>query len=445
MRIFVSHSKRDMEQVNPIVSRLRDEGHEVWDDAVELNPGDNISERINEGLHDADAILFVISKNSVRSEWVHYEFTTIALRDISQKQRRIIPLRIDKTPVPSYMAERVFLDMSDDFEAGLERLSAALKSTPSEFVESRKKIKSAPDQHLINVKKLSQALRRGRLSLVCGAGVSVGAGIPAWNSLLGRLLESMIKRISKDLSLELGRDAPEEIQKRYDSSSLILGKYLKNNLGRDFPTEVRDAMYVSSSSSCPLIDGIVELARPQRDGRPLDSILTFNFDGLVEENLTKNSISNKAIYSEAVEHEPSDLPIYHVHGYLPRSGAIPTDNELVFSEDAYHNQFIDPFSWSNLVQLNKLTQNTCFMIGISLTDPNMRRLLDVAWRKNPSKTPAHFIAKLLPNSGAGEMLDEVSKLLEEQDANALGLNVIWINDYDELPAILFDVAKESRA
>jgi hypothetical protein len=34
-----------------------------------------------------------------------------------------------------------------------------------------------------------------------------------------------------------------------------------------------------------MIDAISDLARPQRDGKPLDSIITFNFDSLIEENL----------------------------------------------------------------------------------------------------------------------------------------------------------------
>jgi hypothetical protein len=444
MQVFVSHAKKDSEKVHRILSRLREDGHEICND-FDLNPGDNITELIDRGLQNADAFVFVISENSLKSEWVRYEFTTIALRDISQNQKRIIPLRIDKSPVPGYMADRVYIDLSDDFDAGLERLSIAL-STPliGDSLAGDKSLGASRDGHESNVQKLSHALRRGRLTLVCGAGVSVGAGIPGWNSLLGRLLESMMKRISKDFSMDLGRKAAEEFQKRYDSSSLILGKYLKNNLGRDFATEVREALYSTNPISCPLIDSIVSLSRPQRDGRPLDSIITFNFDALIEENLSTHNIKNKAIYSEAIDHDPSDLPVYHVHGFLPRSGAVPTANELVFSEDAYHSQFIEAFSWSNLVQLNKLTQNTCFLVGISLTDPNMRRLLDVAWRKNPSKTPGHFIAKRLPKSGGGDMIDQVSKLLEEQDANALGLNVVWMEDYDELPGILTDVATYDR-
>jgi hypothetical protein len=255
----------------------------------------------------------------------------------------------------------------------------------------------------------------------------------------------MMERISKDHSLDVGRKAATEFQRRHGESSLILGKYLKNNLGRDFQREMRDALYATMPNTSAIIDSIVRLSRPQRDGRPLDSIITFNFDCLVEENLSTNGIPNRPIFSEAIKHGSHELPIYHVHGYLPRTGQIPADMELVFSEDAYHNQFIDPFSWSNLIQLNKLTQNTCLFVGISLTDPNMRRLIDVAWRKNPDKVLSHYMVKRLPRASEKDVLDEVSKLLEEQDANALGLNVVWIDEFAELPSVLDDIASEKGA
>ena len=442
MHIFVSHSHRDSEIVSVITNRLQEEGHEIWIDSLQLQPGDNITQKISEGLEQADAIIFIISEASLHSEWVQREFSAIALQQISKRQQRIIPIRIDHCEVPSYLAERVYIDFSQDFDRGLQKLSDALRVSSLDLVPRPKSrsliLKGSRENHIFKVR---DSLRRGRLTLVCGAGVSVGAGIPSWGELLVRLLESMMERISKDHSLELGKTAASEFQQKYGASSLILGKYLKNNLGRDFPKEVRDALYASNPVSCPLIDSIIALSRPQRDGRALDSIITFNFDCLIEDNLTSNSIANKSIFSEAIDHDSNELPIYHVHGYLPRVGTVADDTELVFSEDAYHSQFIDPFSWSNLIQLNKLTQNTCLFVGISLTDPNMRRLLDVAWRKNPGKRLGHYIVKRLPIFSDGDMLDEVSRLLEEQDANALGLNVIWVEDFSEFPLILREIAK----
>lgn len=252
-----------------------------------------------------------------------------------------------------------------------------------------------------------------------------------------------MKRISQDGSISLDNVSPDEFQQRYGPSALIVGKYLKSNLGKDFLPELRSALYSGNPTSCDIIDAIVKLSRPQRDSKPLESIITFNFDGLIEEQLEKNNIRHKPISSEGMRNQSNELPIYHVHGFLPRKGRIRKESEVVFSEDAYHSQFIDPFSWSNLVQLNKLSQNTCLFIGLSLTDPNIRRLLDVANRKNPSRTLNHYIIQKRPNySNNSDTLDQLAFFLEEQDANELGLNVVWVEDFSAIAEILHKITEK---
>lgn len=441
MRVFISHSHQDKPAVSLIIDRLKQAGHEVWVDHLKLKPGDNISRKIQEGIASADAFLVVVSANSLSSKWVLQEFSSLALSELSKREPKIIPILLDDSAVPSYLSNYLYIDLSRDVAAGLDTLVRSLEIVQrKEAATPRRSTEQRTDSRTSQAAGIGSALKSGRLTLVCGAGVSVGAGIPVWNQLLLRLLESMIERLSRDHSLDLGTNAAEEFSKRHGASSLILGKYLKNNLGKDFGKKVRDALYAAKPTTCVLIDAIVDLSRPQRDGKPLDSIVTFNFDGLIEENLTTANILNRAIYTEAIKHDPNELPVYHVHGYLPRTGKIPDATDIVFSEDAYHSQFIDPFSWSNLIQLNKLTQNTCLFVGVSLTDPNLRRLLDVAWRKNPDKTLSHYIIKKLPRFGdANDVLDDLARLLEEQDANALGINVIWVDKYDEIPALLRSV------
>jgi hypothetical protein len=437
MKIFISYSHYDKEVVQVIANYLTDHDNEVWTDSLKIKQGDNLAKKIDKGIEQAEVILITISKNSLSSEWVQREFSAIAFQQISSDNKIIIPIKLDQSEVPSYLSNRLYLDFSKDINSGLQELLFSIekikhktKETIDEESEKNKNIERY-------IQTLRDRLRKGRLTLFCGAGVSVGAGIPTWEGLLVKLLESMMSSISEKTSLDVGWKSAKEFLSRNNASSLILGKYLKNYLGKEFAKNVRDSLYIDNPISCPLIESIIDLARPQRDGRPLDSIVTFNFDALIEENLNQVSISNKAIFSEAINHDSNELPIYHVHGFLPRNGNVNEKTELVFSEDAYHSQFIDPFSWSNLIQLNKLTQNTCLFIGISLTDPNMRRLLDVAWRKNPNKSLGHYIIKKIPKSTNGvDSIDKVSKLLEEQDANALGLNVIWIEDFAEISNIL---------
>ncbi|GGX97526.1 TIR domain-containing protein [Massilia dura] len=440
MKVFLSYSKGDKRVVDDIAATLQSFGHDVEDSGLNREPRDK---PLLEAVDSADAVIPVISEHAFRSKRVQNEFSVIALaRATGKRDQAIVPIVLDKSPIPNYFTEWQAIDFSSSVEQSLKRLKDALTPDGSEdagnVTTASAEVATKADEHSKQVETLRRALRAGALTLMCGAGTSVAAGIPVWNALLLKLLGSMMQRLSKDHAIALTEHAAQEFLSRTDASALILGKYLKTNLGGDFTSEVRDVLYSTSPAGSPLIDSIVELARPQRDSRALDSIITFNFDALFEENLTRNNINNKSIFSEAIKHESCELPIYHVHGFLPRKGPVDTAG-LVFSEDAYHSQFIDPFSWSNLIQLNKLTQNTCLFVGISLTDPNMRRLLDVAWRKNAEKTLPHFIIKLAPRQHSA--LDQrILRILEEQDANGLGLNVIWINDYTEIPGLLLQIA-----
>lgn len=185
-----------------------------------------------------------------------------------------------------------------------------------------------------------------------------------------------------------------------------------------------------------MMNAIVELSRPKRRGKQLKSIITFNFDDLIEQALSNHKIEYTSIWKEGQGYEIDALPIFHVHGFLPNKKDFEEPN-LVFSEEAYHSQFIDPYSWSNLTQLNTFSTNVCLFVGLSLSDPNLRRLLDISWRRN--QRCKHYI--IMKKSSLESRTAEISTMLFEQDANSLGLNVIWCSDFSEIPDILLKIVK----
>jgi len=88
-----------------------------------------------------------------------------------------------------------------------------------------------------------------------------------------------------------------------------------------------------------------------------------------------------------------------------------------------------------------------------MSDPNLRRLLDVSMRKNPDRKANHYVFKKrndptslserIATLGLGGNEAEtarefmaMSEILEEQDSSNLGLNTIWIDDYSEIPVFL---------
>jgi hypothetical protein len=132
---------------------------------------------------------------------------------------------------------------------------------------------------------------------------------------------------------------------------------------------------------------------------------------------------------------------------LPRTGQItPTQRDaLVFSEDAYHHQFLDPYLWTNITQLNLLRNNVCLFIGLSLTDPNQRRLLEITVSKKPGLRHYailrdHWMGKnFAALSPQGQDLAKVFKGLEESSFLNLGISVLWIKDFPDIPKLLSQI------
>ena len=111
MRIFVSYAHQDKQMVDVIVDRLTLAGHEIWIDHLRLRPGDNISRKIEDGIETSDAVLVVVSANSLSSKWVQQEFSLLALSEISKHASRVIPVLIDSSSVPSYLLKYLYIDL----------------------------------------------------------------------------------------------------------------------------------------------------------------------------------------------------------------------------------------------------------------------------------------------------------------------------------------------
>ncbi|SIO41327.1 TIR domain-containing protein [Halodesulfovibrio marinisediminis DSM 17456] len=432
----MSYASEDRHYAALLENALIKAGHKIIKATGKVNSSKSFAQKLNRYIQSADALIVLISWATLKSKWIRHEVESMAIQDFSTNEKKIIPIKLDSSPMPSYLTNYDYLD-STSSDGVIEKLIQSLST--GEKKDVFESASGAKEQNTLHYsKELSKKLKTGRLTLVCGAGVSIGAGIPTWDDLLFRLLSSMIRNASEARSIPFDEASVFDFQKDYAPSSLILGKYLKNHFGDNFLQEVRNSLYLKKTERCALIDSIVDLSRPQRASRSLDSIITFNFDSLIEENLKRENVPYRTIYKEGMTHGPNELPIYHVHGYLPKAGPLPKDIDIVFSEDSYHTQFIEPFSWSNLIQLIKLNENTCLFIGLSFTDPNLRRLLDVANRKKGSSSPAHYIIK--KSLSSTEALDGMAKIFEEQDARNLGLKTIWVDEYSEIPTFLKNIA-----
>ncbi|QDW25920.1 hypothetical protein FFJ24_014260 [Pedobacter sp. KBS0701] len=322
------------------------------------------------------------------------------------------------------------------------------------------------------IRELKQNYKKEKLVLVLGAGVSMSFGLPSWDILLQKLMMTTLEK-EKNASSILSK----LFAKIFNPSPLIAGRYLQKYFESNktsFEEEVRNILYqeIERGTKSKLMDEIIRYCIAPGKSPNLNSIITYNFDDILEYNIQKSSLDlpYKSIYGNGMDVDTGELPIYHVHGYLPEKGKLSDANQITFGESVYHKQYTDTYSWNNIVQINKFRENNCLFIGTSLTDPNTRRLLDIANQQRTTKKGSHFIFKikykvedvkkalslLLNNevdllnekSNASLQLEETATTLvetiesfEENDLKSFGIKTIWVDTYSQIPEIMHEIRK----
>lgn len=317
------------------------------------------------------------------------------------------------------------------------------------------------------IEQLQRAYTDNDLTLFLGAGVSIDAGMPDWNSLLDALFVTLLTK-KLTTGLDVRDDEIDQIVKRLrhvdDPSPLMAARYLRRGLSdstmgdlEPFLNTVTEVLYrlidPKKGGKSALLAELARMSLPRRSGPKVRAVVNYNFDDLLESALNDAAVMHRSIFREGELPTRDELPIYHVHGFLPRKRELYDEldkSTLVFSEEGYHELFLDPYHWSNLVQLNLLRENTCLMIGLSLTDPNLRRLLEIAARRNgPGRHYALMrridIDEFMQDNGKQvvksrktpvQVFLENHHRINEELFSELGLTIVWFENYSEIPKLL---------
>ncbi len=120
-RIFISHAWEDKALVRQIEKALAAAGAEVWVDHAGIRGGDNLPARISDALDWCNTLLLIWSKAAAGSRWVKLEWTNAIALD-----KLVIPCPLEKTVLPSILANTAYIDFSDR-DRGLRDLRRALQ------------------------------------------------------------------------------------------------------------------------------------------------------------------------------------------------------------------------------------------------------------------------------------------------------------------------------
>jgi hypothetical protein len=107
--VFISHSSKDKPVVRELANRLKQDGLRVWLDEWEIQPGDMIGLKIQQGLERSRTLLMVMSQAYFASEWSTLEHQILLFRDPTNAQRWFIPLLIENCKSSKVIAQFAFM------------------------------------------------------------------------------------------------------------------------------------------------------------------------------------------------------------------------------------------------------------------------------------------------------------------------------------------------
>lgn len=293
------------------------------------------------------------------------------------------------------------------------------KDPKNENAIEEREIKYQKDKEISVLEKAKDALRNNKVSVFLGAGVSASAGVVTWDSLLEKLC------IKRGLS-KIDSDIDSVVKGRY-----IIDEYKQSRkeIPDEFYKDIREILYANIRTS-NLISSIASLITKGN----IESIISYNYDNLVEREIRNQGKLCFPVFNKARSKDQNSLYIYHVHGYVSHE----EDDEyspIVLGEQEYHKIFQESYNWGNVEQLHALCRSTCFFIGLSMDDPNLRRLIDISIEGSEVE-PVHyaFLRRI-----------EYDVPFMEKIMRGFGINCVWYDNYEELPTIINEMMNATAA
>lgn len=266
----------------------------------------------------------------------------------------------------------------------------------------RKGLKT-PRDHLV------ASARSSNVTLVLGAGISRGCGLPGWLALV----ESLRARHLPELALPSGESVPLRLQIALELVARKVGTArfahaLREELYARVKAPTRRLVRASPASLYAIARAIYAQHSLGRRGR-IARVVTFNVDDMLElavRALDDDEVILKPV-TRASEHPrwaDGVIPIYHLHGFLPHDPRArwhePSPDTLVFSDAQYWATLARPSSYANRVMGFALHDSHCVFVGMSMTDMNVARWLSVHASEVVADKEQQFLAHPRARPGA---------------------------------------------
>ena len=232
-----------------------------------------------------------------------------------------------------------------------------------------------------------------RVVFFCGAGVSLEQGLPTWSSLVEQLFDKFVSS-----HLARGQEFTELALNEFHQvpTATIVDAYMRKRLSTkdesEFQTrravQVQELLYsgLAEFKSPSLVEEIMWLALVLRVAGAEVHVMTTNYDDLLEWSaatrpVIRDGFLTYGISVKSYDMEPpskhipeGEIPVVHLHGFLPRAVPASAKSSIVLSENDYFHWEENNKCGSYISSM--FASSTVVMVGASLRDNNIVRFLE---------------------------------------------------------------------
>lgn len=116
-RVFLSHSSKDKEIIDVIFNEFQKNQISAWYDKYQIEPGDSITEKINQGLNESDIGIICISNNflNASSGWTKSEMNFFIQRRMRSQDKIFIIVNFDvpHDELPPLVQDYKYIDFNE--------------------------------------------------------------------------------------------------------------------------------------------------------------------------------------------------------------------------------------------------------------------------------------------------------------------------------------------
>ncbi len=217
-------------------------------------------------------------------------------------------------------------------------------------------------------------LQRGSVLLVLGAGLSMFYRLPNWRDLLSGLENAGVgHRIPEQADYE--QWAQDILDTHFGSDEDKLKLAVANGLYGN-PVPPLDEKFLRSNET---LRSICAMGTSSMRGK-IDSIVTFNYDSLLENYYAKDGLIVRPITRESQIWEKADVNIYHPHGFLPHPSSAHTASDAIVLTKRQYSRAKNS-NWEHILE-HLFSTRFCIFVGVSGADDRLKRIMSRVNRRN---------------------------------------------------------------